>query len=60
MDKVTLVFPSVQAMWQFKLITKANYIEINIPALSLTCSCSEAEIDLATKKYNARVIRLKG
>jgi len=56
MDKVTLVFPSVQEMWQFKIVSKANYIEINLPARSLTCSCSREEIELAVKKFNAKVV----
>jgi hypothetical protein len=55
MDKVTLVFPSIQALWKFRREINAPVFDINVAARTLICKCSKEDIDLATIKYKAKV-----
>lgn len=56
MKKITLLFPSTQELLLFKETTHANYIDINEEEKILVCECSQTDVRLAIKKYNAKVI----
>ena len=56
MLSVTLMFPSIQALKHFSEATTGKYVEININKLTLTCSCSREEIELAVNKFGAKLV----
>jgi hypothetical protein len=53
--KVTLQFKNSKDLWEFKTTTGANCVQINTAECTLICDCSEADIELAIKEYNAVV-----
>ena len=53
MKKITLVFPDIKKLWDFVTQSSLSFVEINLPKLTLSCSCTEADIDLAIRKFNA-------
>ena len=53
MKKITLVFPDIERLWDFVMQSKLSFVEINLPALTLICSCSETDIMNAVQKFNA-------
>jgi hypothetical protein len=55
MTAVTLMFPTIQALKQFSEATSGKYVEININKLTLTCTCSRDEIELAVHKFGAKL-----
>jgi hypothetical protein len=55
MKKTTLVFPTVQALWQFKASIQTNNVEIIISTKTLICECTERNVDLAISKFGAEV-----
>jgi hypothetical protein len=55
MGKVIFKFESAKDLWEFKAITKANCVELNLKEYTLICDYDEAEIELAMRAYNAQV-----
>ena len=55
MRAVILKCKSAQDLWEFKMITKANCVEINLRDCTLICDYDEAEIEFAIKEYKAQV-----
>ena len=53
--KVTIAFPSILTLWNFKQLLYKRSIQTSILKKSITCTCSEEEITLATALYHARV-----
>jgi hypothetical protein len=53
MKKITLIFPSIEKLWDFVLQSKLSFVEINLPKLILICSCSETDIANAIQNFNA-------
>jgi hypothetical protein len=39
-------------------IVESNYIEMIANELTLTCTCDDAEIELAQRAFNAKVIKI--
>jgi len=56
MKKITLQFSSIDDLWAFVLASKLEFIEINIRKKILICQCSEADVALALRQYNAMKI----
>ncbi|HEV7621903.1 MAG TPA: hypothetical protein VGO09_09225 [Flavisolibacter sp.] len=56
MKRVTLFFPSIDALWQFRKIIVATYFEINPKGKTLTCDCNEEHINIALIEYGAIVV----
>jgi hypothetical protein len=54
--KTTLTFPTMKDLCDFKAITKPTYVHLNTKNCNLTCNCSEADIELAVRGFNAVVI----
>jgi hypothetical protein len=40
-------------MWDFKVITNSDCVQINTAENTLICNCSDANIALAINEYNA-------
>ena len=57
MKKITLVFPSVQDLWEFKSTVQARFVEINIKALTIICECMDVDVELATSRFNAKILK---
>ena len=55
MKKVTLTFPSKDALWEFMIAAKPDFIQIKVPEKTITCICSEEHIALAIEKFKATV-----
>ena len=55
MKTITLVFPTMYVLWQFKNAIRANRVEINVQLCALTCDCREEEVKLAVETYGAKV-----
>jgi hypothetical protein len=60
MKKTTLIFLSLNDLWDFRQAIQANYIEINTKNKSITCDCSKEHIDLAINKFHAKVAFVAG
>jgi hypothetical protein len=55
MQKTTLVFLSLKDLWDFRQAIQAKHIEINTKNKSITCDCTKEHIDLAIKKFHAKI-----
>ena len=55
MKKVTLVFPSIQALWRFRDRIKTNTVEIIATRRTIICECSDGEVQVAIQEYGAKV-----
>ena len=53
LEKITLVFPSLNQLWGFVREAKINYSEFNAADFTLLCNCSEADLEVAKEKYGA-------
>ena len=53
LEKVTLVFPSLNKLWGFVREARINYKELNEKGFTLVCDCSVSDIELAKEKYDA-------
>jgi hypothetical protein len=52
-NKITLIFPSLNQLWQFVREAKINYTEFNAVDFSLVCNCNQADVELAKRKFGA-------
>lgn len=57
MQRVTLQFGDERDLRRFTMIASCNYLEMNAKELTLTCDCDDAEIELAERAFNAKVIK---
>ena len=57
MKKVAITFPSKDALWEFMMVAKPDFIQIKVPQKTITCLCSEEHIALAIEKFKAKVER---
>ena len=53
LEKVTLVFPSLNKLWGFVREARVNYTELIEADFTLVCNCPIADIELAKEKYDA-------
>ncbi|HJW15877.1 MAG TPA: hypothetical protein VJ499_02100 [Flavisolibacter sp.] len=54
MKKVTLIFTTPYNLWQFKQYVRASSCEVNLAKMTLTCFCSDADIELAIRLFHAK------
>ncbi|MDB5205732.1 MAG: hypothetical protein JWR72_807 [Flavisolibacter sp.] len=59
MRKVKIVFDCRIKLWDFKQVFKKSVLQTILWKRSLTCLCTETEIELARHAYNARVEEVK-
>lgn len=52
-----LGFPSIQLLWKFASFIQSTSIEINTTNRTLTSELLEWEIETATDKYQAKIIK---
>lgn len=55
MIKVRIVFASLFELWEFKQVLRKSVLQTFCMKRSLTCMCTEAEIELAIHAYHAQV-----
>ena len=55
MKKVKIVFSNLIELWDFKGVLPKAVIKTMCMKRSLMCLCTEAEIELATYAYHAKV-----
>lgn len=53
LQKVILVFPSLNQLWSFVREVRINYSEFDATEFSLECNCNETDLEIAKEKYNA-------
>ena len=56
MKKITLLFQSHDDLWQFVKLAKPAFIQIKFNQKTLICSCNTGDVEMAIKKFNAKVI----
>jgi hypothetical protein len=56
MELVFFQFPTIRDLWKFRVEVNSLMFEINFLHLTLICECTDADLDLAVKKYKAKVI----
>ncbi|MGN6164827.1 MAG: hypothetical protein ACTHOF_09825 [Flavisolibacter sp.] len=56
MKRVTLLFKDERDLKRFAMIVSCQWMEMNLPALTLICDCDEAEIELAKNAFRAEVV----
>lgn len=56
MKLVFFQFPTIRDLWKFRVEVNALMFEINFLRLTLICECTDADLDLAVKKYKAKII----
>lgn len=54
-EKITLVFTSLNQLWNFVREAKINYSEFSAADCTLVCNCSKSDVELAKEKYGAKV-----
>ena len=59
MKRFTLQFNDERDLRRFCSIVSGSYVEIILADLILTCECGEAEIELAERGFNAKIIRIE-
>jgi len=53
LQKVTLIFTSLNQLWGFIREAKINYTELIERDFTLICDCTSSDIELAKQKYGA-------
>ena len=56
MELVFFQFPTIRDLWKFRVEVNSTMFEINFLHLTLICECTDADLDLAVKKYKAKII----
>ena len=59
MKRVLLQFPTLLALIDFTLIVDSTNCEINRTAFTLSCRLTTADIELATRGFNATILEYK-
>ena len=57
MKEITLVFQSLKDLYEFKSVARARFVEINFKTLTIICECLDHDIELATKQFNAQILK---
>jgi hypothetical protein len=57
--KVTIKFSSLTNLWSFRMVIEANIFEMNMSQISITCECTEEQVQLAIEKYNGQLVGTK-
>ncbi|HEV7620995.1 MAG TPA: hypothetical protein VGO09_04645 [Flavisolibacter sp.] len=55
MERVTLIFESIEKLKEFEKVCKANYVVMNLKNKTYACECSRADIELAINSFGAKV-----
>lgn len=55
-QKVTLVFPSLNQLWEFVREARVNYIECIAESFMLVCNFEQKEIDQAKENFGATIV----
>ena len=55
MKTVTLVFPTIKALWSFIDLIDVRYTEVNVRTVTLICDCSEADLVLAVRDFGGYI-----
>jgi hypothetical protein len=53
MKKVTLLFPSLYRLWQFRETLETTHVEINTGNCALSCNCNEGQVNRAITDFGA-------
>ena len=56
MELIFFQFPTIRDLWKFRVEVNSSMFEINFMHLTLICECTDADLDLAVKKYKAKII----
>ena len=59
MIKVKIVFATLFELWDYRGIVSRRVLETMCWKRSITCLCTEAEIELARNAYHAKVEEIK-
>lgn len=57
--RVSIQFTSLTKLWEFRMAIDANVFEMNLHELTITCQCTEEQIELAVQKYNGKIVKAK-
>ncbi|MDB5253395.1 MAG: hypothetical protein JWP27_2564 [Flaviaesturariibacter sp.] len=57
MNVIQLQFQTPQALASFRQSMSSRNIKVDIVNLTLSCDCSELDVDLATTSFEATVIK---
>jgi hypothetical protein len=57
--EVILQFPCLLDLWKFRAAAHIPLFEISASQATLSCQCSEEEVQLAISKYHASVVSQK-
>lgn len=56
LQEITLVFPSLDSLYDFVREFTVNYVDLESKTRTLTCKSDEHEIKVAEEKYKARLV----
>jgi len=59
MKTITLMFRSINDLWEFKQMTNTNNFKVNSVDLTITAEFNEAQIELANSTFQAVVVEDK-
>lgn len=45
--RASIQFTSLTKLWEFRMVIKVNVFEINMKDITITCQCTQEDIDLA-------------
>jgi hypothetical protein len=57
MNQVTLEFPDLYHLWQFAITLTDHSLQIHTNSKTLTCSCSDHDVNNAINHYRARKVQ---
>ena len=58
-EQIMLQFPSMDSLWRFRFEVNANFFQMNPSKRTIICNCTKEHIELAIKKYNAKIVDQK-
>lgn len=53
-QKITLVFPSLNQLWNFVREVRINYSNFDPVEITLECNCTKADVEMAIEKFDAK------
>ncbi|MGN6163706.1 MAG: hypothetical protein ACTHOF_04120 [Flavisolibacter sp.] len=54
--RASIQFTSLTKLWEFRMVIKVNVFEINMKDITITCQCTQEDIDLALQQYKGKVV----
>lgn len=54
---VTLQFTSLIKLWDFRRAINAHVFEMNLHNSTITCECTEEQVQLALNQYGAKIYK---